>query len=72
MLFRSGQVRTLIENRLTQVEARIAELQALSTRMRDAMNEWQGAPDCRLDDGRVCGLIDSFVGDDAEQQRNTG
>ena len=67
-----GQVRTLIENRLTQVEARIAELQALSTRMRDAMNEWQGAPDCRLDDGRVCGLIDSFVGDDVEQQRNTG
>ena len=67
-----GQVRTLIENRLTQVEARIAELQALSTRMRDAMNEWQGAPDCRLDDGRVCGLIDSFVADDAEQQRNTG
>lgn len=57
-----GQVRTLIENRLNEVEARIAELQALSSRMRVAMNEWQGAPDCRLDDGRVCGLIDSFVG----------
>lgn len=64
-----GQVRTLIENRLTQVEARIAELQALSTRMRDAMNEWQGAPDCRLDDGRVCGLIDSFVGDEPKQHQ---
>ncbi|WP_323773153.1 MerR family transcriptional regulator [Alcanivorax sp.] len=66
-----GQVRTLIESRLTQVEARIAELQALSGRMRDAMNEWQGAPDCRLDDGRVCGLIDSFVGHDAEQDCST-
>lgn len=67
-----GQVRTLIEDRLSQVETRIAELQALSTRMRDAMNEWQGAPDCRLDDGRVCGLIDSFVGSDSEQRHGTG
>ncbi|WP_208741899.1 MerR family transcriptional regulator [Alcanivorax borkumensis] len=59
-----GQVRTLIEDRLNQVETRITELQALSDRMRDAMEQWQGAPDCRLDDGRVCGLIDSFVGDE--------
>ncbi len=67
-----GQVRTLIESRLTQVETQIADLQALSSRMRNAMNEWQGAPDCRLDDGRVCGLIDSFVGDEPEQHHGTG
>ena len=57
----NGQVRTLIETRLEQVEAQIAELQSLSQRMRDAMTTWQGSPDCRLDDGRVCGLIDTFV-----------
>lgn len=56
-----GQVRTLIETRLEQVERQIAELQSLSLRMRSAMEQWQGSPDCRLDDGRVCGLIDTFV-----------
>lgn len=58
-----GQVRTLIETRLEQVEAEIAELQSLSLRMRSAVEQWQGSPDCRLDDGRVCGLIDTFVDD---------
>lgn len=58
-----GQVRTLIETRLEQVEAEIAELQSLSLRMRSAVEQWQGSPDCRLDDGRVCGLIDAFVDD---------
>ncbi len=61
-----GQVRTLIEARLEQVEARIIELQSLSLRMRQAMSDWQGSPDCRLDDGRVCGLIDSFVEDSVD------
>jgi MerR family transcriptional regulator, Zn(II)-responsive regulator of zntA len=56
-----GQVRSLIETRLEQVEAEIAELQSLSQRMRTAMTEWQTSPDRRLDDGRVCGLIDTFV-----------
>ncbi|EKF74076.1 MerR family transcriptional regulator [Alcanivorax hongdengensis A-11-3] len=56
-----GDVRELIEARLQDVEARIAELQQLSGRMRQAMADWQKSPDCRLDDGRVCGLIDSFV-----------
>lgn len=54
------RVRALIETRLDQVEARIRELRELSDRMRDAMSAWEKAPDCRLDDGRVCGLIDSF------------
>ncbi|MDX1803727.1 MAG: MerR family DNA-binding protein [Alcanivorax sp.] len=59
-----GDARALIETRLGEVEARIAELQQLSLRMRKAMQAWQQAPDCRLDDGRVCGLIDSFVDTD--------
>lgn len=58
-----GQVRTLIETRLKQVETEIADLQSLSQRMRTAMAEWQTSPDRRLDDGRVCGLIDTFVDD---------
>ena len=56
-----GQVRTLIGTRLEQVEAQISELQSLSLRMRSAMEQWQGSPDCLLDDDRVCGLIDAFV-----------
>lgn len=59
-----GQVRSLIESRLAEVEARIQELQALSNRMRSAMADWQDKPDCHLDDGRVCGLIDAVVGDE--------
>lgn len=66
----AGQVpcpraRDLIETRLDQVERRILELRQLSDRMRSAMETWSQAPDCRLDDGRVCGLIDSFAGDEA-------
>ncbi|UWN47907.1 hypothetical protein ASALC70_00081 [Alcanivorax sp. ALC70] len=53
-------MRRLIEARLAQVEERIRELSGLSERMRAAMAAWEDAPDCRLDDGRVCGLIDSF------------
>lgn len=56
-----GQVRGLIEERLLEVERRITELQTLSRRMRAAVEEWQGSDDCHLDDGRVCGLIDSFM-----------
>lgn len=59
-----GQVRSLIEQRLEDVEARIRELRALSQRMRSAMSDWQDKPDCHLDDGRVCGLIDAVVGED--------
>ncbi|MFT6600260.1 MAG: DNA-binding transcriptional MerR regulator [Alloalcanivorax sp.] len=54
------RVRSLIEARLAEVEARISELSELSARMRAAMDDWSRAPDCHLDGGRVCGLIDSF------------
>ncbi|MZR61808.1 MerR family transcriptional regulator [Alcanivorax sp. DP30] len=61
-----GQVRSLIECRLADVETQIRELQALSQRMRSAMAEWEDKPDCHLDDGRVCGLIDAVVGDEGK------
>lgn len=62
-----GQVRELIGSRLKDVEAQIEALQSLSQRMRQAMAEWAAEPDQRLDDGRVCGLIDSFVNPPAEK-----
>ncbi|MBM7334458.1 MAG: MerR family DNA-binding protein [Alcanivorax sp.] len=57
------KVRALIETRLQEVEARIQELRGLSDRMHAAVAAWENAPDCRLEDGRVCGLIDSFNAD---------
>ncbi|HEX5679013.1 MAG TPA: MerR family DNA-binding protein [Alcanivorax sp.] len=60
------RVRSLIEARLAEVEARIRELSELSARMRAAMEDWSQAPDCHLGDGRVCGLIDSFNADNTE------
>ena len=59
------RVRSLIEARLAEVEARIRELSELSARMRAAMDDWSRAPDCHLGDGRVCGLIDSFNAESA-------
>lgn len=54
------RVRDLIEQRLEQVEQRMLELRQLSARMRTAMESWSRTPDCHLQGGRVCGLIDSF------------
>ena len=52
--------RTLIEQRLEEVEQRIHALQHLSARMRQALDEWSGKPDCAGGDNRICALIDSF------------
>ena len=60
------RVRDLIEQRLAEVERRIAELRQLSDRMRSAMTSWSNTPDCHLDDGRVCGLIDSFADEERD------
>lgn len=53
--------RQLIEQRLVEVEARIAELRELSRRMRTALDAWRGHPDCAGGDERICTLIDSFA-----------
>ena len=52
--------RSLIEHRLTEVEARIAELTRLSQRMRSAIVQWASRPDCSPGNGTVCGLIQSW------------
>lgn len=52
--------RSLIEQRLAEVEARIAELTRLSERMRSAMTQWSTQPDCAPGNGTVCGLIQSW------------
>ena len=55
------QTRALIEQRLADVEAQIAELQRLSARMRDAMAQWSAQPDCQPgDEAHICALIESF------------
>lgn len=53
--------RQLIEQRLEEVEARIAELHQLSGRMRTALQAWRAHPDCPGGDERICTLIDSFT-----------
>lgn len=53
--------RTLIEQRLGEVETEIRQLRQLSSRMRTALNDWSGQPDCPGGDERICGLIDSFT-----------
>ena len=55
--------RSLIEQRLGEVEARIAELTRLSERMRSAMAQWSTKPDCAPGNGTVCGLIQSWEGE---------
>lgn len=52
--------RSLIEQRLQEVEQQIAELTRLSTRMRKAMQAWATQPDCAPDETSVCGLIASW------------
>jgi len=52
--------RTLIEQRLIEVEDRISELTQLSERMRSAMAHWATTPDCAPGDETVCGLIQSW------------
>ncbi len=52
--------RSLIEQRLAEVETRIAELTRLSERMRSAMKQWATTPDCEPGNGTVCGLIQSW------------
>ena len=56
--------RSLIEQRLAEVEARIAELTRLSERMRSAMSQWSTTPG----NGTVCGLIQSWEEEGGREQ----
>ncbi len=60
--------RSLIEQRLHEVEKRIHELQHLSARMKQALEDWNDHPDCAGGDERICVLIDSFEPHDSEKE----
>ncbi|GAB2717492.1 MerR family transcriptional regulator [Halomonas garicola] len=53
-------VRDLLASRLPRIRARIAELEALATRMEAALVSWQDMPDGTPDGHSVCRLIESF------------
>ncbi|NDL71953.1 MerR family transcriptional regulator [Vreelandella alkaliphila] len=53
-------VRDLLINRLPQIRARIAELEALAHRMEQALESWQDMPDGTPDGHSLCRLIESF------------
>lgn len=52
--------RELIEQRLSEVQQRIHDLQHLSARMQQALESWSDHPNCAGGDDRICVLIDSF------------
>lgn len=53
-------VRDLLAHRLPQVRAQIAELEALASRMEQALESWQDMPDAAPDGHSLCRLIESF------------
>ncbi|MEQ5835838.1 MerR family transcriptional regulator [Marinobacter sp. NFXS9] len=57
-------VRDIFERRLQDVEDRLAELEALRNRMRDAMAVWENMPDGTPDGHTICRLIEHW--DDSE------
>jgi len=59
------QVRDIVNKRITEVAARIADLQQLHRRLENASRQWTGMRD-RAPSGReICHLIESLVGDAA-------
>ncbi|EWH02341.1 MerR family transcriptional regulator [Halomonas sp. BC04] len=53
-------VRDLMASRLPQIRARILELQALASRMEQALDAWAEMPDGTPDGHSLCRLIESF------------
>lgn len=53
-------VRDFLANRLPQIRARISELEALATRMEQALESWKDMPDGTPDGHSLCRLIESF------------
>lgn len=58
--------RALIEERLSEMERRLQELQKLCRRMRSATQTWKTTPDCKPCDQHICHLIELF---DEKEQR---
>jgi DNA-binding transcriptional MerR regulator len=53
-------VRDVFEQRLTEVERQIAELQQLRERMTSALSAWQAMPDGTPDGHTICRLIEHW------------
>lgn len=53
-------VRDLLASRLPEIHTRITELQALATRMEQALATWQDMPDGTPDGHSLCRLIESL------------
>ena len=53
-------VRDLLASRLPQIRARIHELEALASRMEQALGAWAEMPDGTPDGHSLCRLIESF------------
>lgn len=54
------QVRTIMEMRLKETEAKIAAMQATYQQMQNAMKRWQTQPDCTPTGEHICHLIEGF------------
>ncbi|NWO10623.1 MerR family DNA-binding protein [Chromohalobacter salexigens] len=53
-------VRDLLAERLPEIQSRIRELQALATRMENALTTWRDMPDGTPDGHSLCRLIESL------------
>lgn len=54
-----ADVREIIQLRIEQTRLRIAELQALCSRMQDAIDQWDTMPDGKPTGHSICRLIES-------------
>jgi DNA-binding transcriptional MerR regulator len=55
-----GEVRDLLGNRLTTLQAHIEECQRLALVMRNALEDWAERPECAPDGQAICRLIEDF------------
>lgn len=58
------QVREIIQRRIKENHSKLVTLNALQTRMEDALKKWEVMPDGSPDGGSVCHLIESVTLDD--------
>jgi len=59
-------VRELIEPRLSEARRRLADMQALVERMEQAMQVWEGLPDCEPCGDHICHLIEGDASESPE------
>ncbi len=55
------EVRAIIQQRIGENRARLADLNALQQRMDDALEKWKSMPDGEPDGDEICHLIESVV-----------